>query len=262
MADKNNEYAEEFIRQVGFSRVVTLPGDDITSNVSSTGLSNCIKLGRGITLNSVSQAHASTVGVLSYRSPACFWIESSSKRYYPRVGDQVVGVIDDKGGEFYTVNIFSRSGTILNRLAFDGATKRNKPELKHGDVLYCRVLSCSTDTDTELSCTAISGSKKEWTTGETIYGPLSDGLIVNVSITHARSLLHPENVLLNALSRHFIFEVAIGVNGCIWFRAVGANRCVDMVVIRNSILNAQQLNDDAQIIAMVDQLAERSSRAA
>ena len=66
------------------------------------------------------------------------------------------------------MNLFSGSAALLHRLGFEGATKRNKPELKIGDVVYCRVSLAHADLDTEVTCTTTSGIKKEWSSGETV----------------------------------------------------------------------------------------------
>ena len=83
-------------------------------------------------------------------------------------GDQVVGIIEEKLSEYYRVNIFSGSAALLGRLAFEGATKRNKPELKRGDLVYARVSLAHKDLETELTCISSSGSKKEWSSGESV----------------------------------------------------------------------------------------------
>ncbi len=117
-------------------------------------------------------------------------------------GDQVVGVIEDKTGDFYKVSILSGATCLLSRLAFEGATKRNKPELKIGDVIYCRVQLAHKDLDTELTCTAnASVSKKEWSTGESVYGPLHGGVLTKCSIASCRQLLQPDNFLLSTIAR-------------------------------------------------------------
>jgi exosome complex component RRP40 len=82
----------------------------------------------------------------------------------------VVGVVEDKGGDFYKVNIFAGAPALLDRLAFDGATKRNKPELRRGDIVYARVTMADRDLDTELSCMVSSGPKKDWSSGECVSG--------------------------------------------------------------------------------------------
>ncbi len=109
-----------------------------------------------------------TPGMLRYRAPTSYWVETNRKRYFPKADDQIVGLIEQVAGDFYTVNIFSGTNCILNRQSFEGATKRNKPELKRGDILYARVIKAHKDCDVELSCISTSGSKKEWSTGETV----------------------------------------------------------------------------------------------
>jgi exosome complex component RRP40 len=108
------------------------------------------------------------LGTLHYKEPSFYWVEQAGKRYTPQTGDNVVGLVEDKMGEFYAINVFSGHTCIMNRFAFDGATKRNKPELKRGDVVYARVQSSGRDCDTELSCLVTSGAKKDWSTGEAV----------------------------------------------------------------------------------------------
>lgn len=80
----------------------------------------------------------------------------------------MVGIIEERTADFYRVNIFSDSTALLNRLAFEGATKRNKPELKIGDTVYCRVALAHKDLETELTCISATGSKKGWSTAEAV----------------------------------------------------------------------------------------------
>ena len=59
---------------------------------------------------------------------------SSGRRRY------VVGVVEDRGAEGYRVALPGAAvGGVLPALAFDGATKRNRPRLEIGDAVYCRV---------------------------------------------------------------------------------------------------------------------------
>ena len=123
-------------------------------------------------------------------------------QYTPRTGDQVVGVIEDKTGDFYKVNILSGASALLSRVGFEGATKRNRPELKAGEVVYCRVQMAHRGLDTEVTCIATGGvSKKEWSTGESVYGALNGGQLVRLSVGFSRALLQPDNFLLAALAK-------------------------------------------------------------
>jgi exosome complex component RRP40 len=114
----------------------------------------------------------------------------------------VVGVIEDKTGDFYKVNIQSGATGMLSRIGFDGATKRNRPELKTGEVVYCRVHMAHKGLDTELTCIAAGGVvKKEWSTGESVYGGLNGGQLVKLSVGFCRYLLQPDNFLLGTLAK-------------------------------------------------------------
>lgn len=185
--------------------MIVLPGDRVEADtitvLAGSHEETPIKVGRGLEVRNAS-VRVTTAGKLNFRAPNTFWVESSGKRYNrPRQGDNVVAVVEDRAGDYYTVNINSGNHCILNRIAFDGATKRNKPELKRGDLVYGRVIAANGDADVEISCTSTSGPKKDWSTGETIYGPLMNGLLISVSIGHARSLLRPDCAVLHALGR-------------------------------------------------------------
>jgi exosome complex component RRP40 len=306
--EENKKTAENLLSSLeknvdfAFQSFVTLPGDDLTEIITQTHSS--VKIGSGLLYSRPQEQIVSTgVGEVAYRPPSTYWVKSSSKRYFPKVNDQIIGIIEEKGGDYYSVNVFSgHSNCLLNRLAFEGATKRNRPELKKGDVVYCRVLLAPNGTDNiggdimELSCISSTGSTKEWSSGETVFGVVSQGLVVHVNSNTARRLLRPDCAVLNALgrlecfisfcflvlrfllilysflfgstsslfsapsflsSRNFVFEIAVGVNGAIWFRS--PNSHLDMIIIRNALLNCQYL-DDQQCEAMVEKLVMLSKK--
>lgn len=166
---------------------VVLPGDDVTSIIEGFNSSNDVMVGSGLYIaprkdhrsnfqqsqdyalhkNPFTRILASNIGLL--RSQKSYsWIESNKRFYEPLIGDQVIGIIEDRGADFYRVNIFSSSSAILNRLSFDGATKRNRPELKKGDVVFCLIQSCERDQDTEITCIVKSGTRKDWSSGDSV----------------------------------------------------------------------------------------------
>lgn len=51
----------------------------------------------------------------------------------------------------FQVDIGSADVAFLSYLAFEGATKRNRPTLKTGDLIYARVISTSKHVEPELS---------------------------------------------------------------------------------------------------------------
>jgi exosome complex component RRP40 len=113
-----------------------------------------------------------------------WFVRHSTQRYsHPMVGDLVVGVVEEKvSADYYRVNIGAPHGALLHHLEFDGATKRNKPQLSTGDLLYARVFQVSPFMDPLLTCkanTAANGDStksvmvgKDWMTQECLFGEL------------------------------------------------------------------------------------------
>ena len=59
-----------------------------------------------------------------------YWVEHSQKRYIPQLDEPVVGVITARMGDNFEVDINAPSRAILPMLAFEGATRRNRPNAK------------------------------------------------------------------------------------------------------------------------------------
>lgn len=73
-------------------------------------------------------------------------------QYIPKVGDLVIGTIKTKTSESYILDIGAPLDITLGGLEFDNATKRNKPNLKQGSVVFCRVESYSKHLGGKASC--------------------------------------------------------------------------------------------------------------
>ncbi|KAG8934473.1 exosome non-catalytic core subunit rrp40 [Tulasnella sp. 417] len=58
------------------------------------------------------------------------WVESNATRYVPAPQESVVGIITNRSGEGYRVDIAGAHTAYLDSLSFEGASKRNKPNLK------------------------------------------------------------------------------------------------------------------------------------
>jgi exosome complex component RRP40 len=83
-----------------------------------------------------------------------------------------------------------------------------------------------------------------------VYGELKEGLLLRVPPLLARRLLLPDNPVVNGLGKHFAYEVAVGMNGVVWFSASGPR---ETVVIRNALLSAKSLSDP-EMLALIDAL--------
>ncbi|KDQ62469.1 hypothetical protein JAAARDRAFT_44822 [Jaapia argillacea MUCL 33604] len=135
---------------------------------------------------------------------AKWWVDSNSRRYVPAAQESVIGVIVGRtGAESWRVDIGAAPTANLDTLAFEGARKRNRPNLK---------------------------SRKAAGLGE-----LKGGFMTKCSMKMCRLLLDPTHFLLPILGSKFPFDAAIGVNGRVWVDAkdprhvIGFLRCVEAV---------------------------------
>lgn len=182
------------------------------------------------------------------------------------VGDRVIGVIEDQkaSADYFRVNIFGSHSALLNVLSFEGATKRNRPQLEPGSLIYCRIVKGfgAGRMDPEVSCKVGGGNgtnsgkssyneeddddggaaRKDWMTNEGTYGPLTGGTSFRISLGLARELLLPNNAVLAALDKSGIpFEIAVGVNGMVW---VNSPEPEITIMILNAIKNSEVMDEE------------------
>ena len=246
-------------------------------------------------ITSAIRIQATVAGRLVYRQNSRTWFVASNPRRYHLsqspaaipisssnnmskvtsnmgVGDRVIGIVEDQkaSADYYRINIFGSHSALLHVLSFEGATKRNRPQLEPGCLVYCRVIKgfAGGRMDPELSCKVGGGSGnnssnskgknvynddeeddggasgKDWMTNEGTYGPLNGlgGTSFRVSIGLARELLLPENAVLSALDKSGIpFEIAIGSNGMVW---VNSPEPEITIMILNAIKNSEVMPED------------------
>lgn len=118
----------------------------------------------------------------------------------------------------------------LSYLAFEGATKKNRPEINVGDLVFCKVVLANPDLEPELVCVDSAGKKGK-------LGQLEeDGLIFPCSINLVRKILNENCKLLDMLSKEVPFELAAGINGRIW---INAKKLKTTVLLRETLLEAE-----------------------
>ncbi|KAJ7147056.1 exosome complex exonuclease RRP40 [Mycena crocata] len=158
-----------------------------------------------------------------------WWVENNSRRYVPASQESVIGVVVQKAGEAFRVDIGSAQPASLDGLAFEGATKRNKPNLKIGNLVYARISLAHKDMEPELECFDAQTRKSEG------FGELKGGFMVRCSLGMCRQLLDPKHFLLPLLGARFPLEAAVGVNGRVWVSAkdarevIAMSRCIEAV---------------------------------
>ncbi len=136
---------------------------------------------------------------------------------------------------------------ILPQLSFEGATRRNKPNLRPGDVVYARVVQAHRDTDPVLSCVDSAGRAAG-------FGGLKDGMLLTCSTSLARQLLgSPTAPVLEALGSGLQFELAVGLNGRVWLAAGTAATCV---LVANAIQESE-FKTAQQVRTMVARVLSR-----
>lgn len=140
------------------------------------------------------------------------------QQYVPRVGELVIGTVQRSAAESYFVALSDYTApALLPQLAFEGATKKTRPQLGAGALVYARVCLADKHMDAELECVHPSTGKSEG------LGPLTGGMVFSVSLGMARRLMMPRNaqdarvVVLDELAAAGLqFETATGRNGRFW----------------------------------------------
>ena len=243
--------------------LAVFPGDDVTRVIQEflgrveegedgDGGAPVVRLGAGLQQDAARGAIVCVKpGVLRYLTPGRFWVTTNGRRYIADTGDLVLGtVVERLGNHGYRVNIRGSGMATLKTLAFDGASKRNHPDLAVGTLVYARVELASKHMDTELTCMADSGIKKDWMTGEAQFGKLVGGTTFECSHELARSLLQEDCPVLIALARYIKFEIAIGYNGWVWIDSQSPQHSI---VVANACLNSEFMKK-SDILPMVEEL--------
>lgn len=176
--------------------------------------------------------------------------QSLSNYYYPKVGDLVIGKITSKFAFSYDVDINAYNDATLDALEFDGATRRNKPNLDSNMLVYCRVKAVDHFSKPVLSCISPI-HKKAWTTGESYFGQLKGGYMCEASKKLLKYLQSKKCYLLNQLGELFEFEIIVGFNGRVWVNCKKGLQ--NLVVIINCINKGDEYIDDKK---KVDKLIE------
>ncbi|KAI9483208.1 MAG: hypothetical protein EXX96DRAFT_133827 [Benjaminiella poitrasii] len=207
---------------------IVIPGDVIDVNTEST-----IVLGPGLRQEG-DDVVVIKAGILCHLEAGNrYWIESNQKRYIASTGESVIGTVIAKLGEYFRLDIGTAHSAVLPVLAFEGATKRNRPNLALHSLVYCRVSMANPDMEPELECVNPRTSKADG------FGELVNGYVFKCSLGLCRRLLNPNTPILTLLGEHFPFEIAVGMNGRVW---VKAEEVQTTILISNAIQNSEYLS--------------------
>lgn len=160
-----------------------------------------------------------------------WWVDGNSRRYVPEAEDLVIGQVTNRGVESYTVTLFSAHSATLPVLAFEGATRRNRPNLEIGALVYARVASAEPWAEPEISCVDPVTTKAEGMGELKSDGETSVTMLWPVSLGLAHALNNPKHTLLARVAAHFPFEAAIGLNGLVWVRTATPEHAIALGAI-------------------------------
>ncbi|KAI9846020.1 MAG: exosome non-catalytic core subunit rrp40 [Thelocarpon superellum] len=200
-----------------------LPGDNVSPHwlPIPTNPSVSLKLGPGlrhIPPDTITPVVAGEVCVDAKRN--AIWMEHNGGRYVPAVGDTVLAVIHHSSTDFYHCMITPHAPfAMLPQLSFPSATKKTRPMLGSGSLVYARVSLANKHMDPELECVHPSTGKADG------LGELKGGMLFDISLGMARRLMMPQParqggiIVLQELAETVPFEMAVGRNGRVWIEA-------------------------------------------
>lgn len=201
------------------STMIVIPGDKIP--VSQDVLNDKkLSIGPSIYMNALleNELTITTPGVFTHKqkkNKQLVAVESACKSYVPSEGDYVIGTVTGAYSEYFKVSLNDfRPSAMLSYLAFENATKKNRPNLKVGSLVYAKVKSYNANIETEIECYNSSSGKSDG------FGELTGGNLVHVNLAYARHLLfNVSNDILVNLGKKCEFEVAVGLNGKVWVKS-------------------------------------------
>lgn len=221
---------------ISIESTTSLPGDVIPSDRLPPSKKGTLILGPGVRHVQPSEIIATNAGSLKTDTrKAAVWIEHDAGRYVPTVGDLVVAQVHHSATDLFYCSIAAySSNATLGHLSFEGASRKTRPQLKSGDLVYARVSRAVKGEDVELECVSPSTGKSEG------LGQLKGGMIFNVSTSFARRLMMAGSAggvtILEALGEKLNFEIAVGRNGLVWIQAATT---ATTLVIGNLLLETE-----------------------
>lgn len=134
-------------------------------------------------------------------------------QYLPAPGDLVIATVEKSAAEAFSCTLTPHTPPAsLPHLAFEGATKKTRPQLAPNSLVYARITSASRDFAPEITCVDPSTGKSEG------LGPIKGGMVFKISLGMARRLLAGSKggvIILEHLGEKIGFEITVGRNGVV-----------------------------------------------
>ncbi|KAG9258668.1 uncharacterized protein F5Z01DRAFT_733263 [Emericellopsis atlantica] len=192
-----------------------LPGDRIDPSLIPSHPKKALRLGPGLQHAPPNDIIPTLAGrLVTDHQKNAIRIETATGRYVPRVGELVIGTVQRSAAESFFVTLSDYTApALLPHLSFESATKKTRPQLAPGSLVYARVTMANKHMDAELECVHPSTGKSEG------LGPLTGGMVYDISLGFARRLMMSKGgiVVLDEMeSVGLQFETATGRNGKFW----------------------------------------------
>jgi len=153
--------------------------------------------------------------ILSSSTEQSISVKPSNNFYSPEIEDVVIGTITSKTSEYYRVDIGTYANAYLNSTDFEGATKKNKPNLKIGDVVFSKIEKTNKFDVPTLTCLSYDHNKN-WSSGEALFGKLDGGHMFKFSLKLVGVYMNFLIPIVNRLDDAVDFEYKVGHNGYAW----------------------------------------------
>ncbi|KAI1922536.1 exosome non-catalytic core subunit rrp40 [Ophidiomyces ophidiicola] len=212
------------------SRSFLLPGDSVSNPLGASA-----KLGTHLHIlppanTAASASAASTVtstqtGLLlsDPKRNTLTVLPFPNRRYIAQPNDLVIAQISRSSSDFFLCSLSPHTPHVyLAHLAFEAATRKTRPQLKSGELVYARVMSVGVGPVAEIEISCVNPATGKAEPGG--LGPLNGGMVFDVSVGLADRLMMTGGnsglVVLDELGKklesHGGFEVAVGRNGRVW----------------------------------------------
>ncbi|CAB1325487.1 unnamed protein product, partial [Coregonus sp. 'balchen'] len=123
--------------------------------------------------------------------------------YVPAKGESVIGIVPAKSGDIFKVDLEGSEQVSLSYLAFEGATKRNRPNAQVGDQVCSQFIIANKDMCLD-SCGRANGDGGVWSQQASLQG-------IPETCT--------QSVIAKDLEKYVPFEMVVGMNGHVWVKA-------------------------------------------
>lgn len=248
--------------------LILLPGDEVPSSQLPASKSGPLKIGSGLRLlsqpttkskSSPPVLTATQAGILTTdnKRNTVSLLTFSNRRYIPTINDLVIAQVHHSSPDYFFCMVTPHTAhALLPQLAFEGVTKKTRPQLKQGDLVYARVSSTGVGAGAEVEITCVNPATGKSEPGG--LGQINGGMVFDVSTGMAARLLRASSsstdddegvdgiVLFSELGKKLEtyggFELAVGRNGKVWVNCPEAGDAAFKVII--AIGQCLQKTDD------------------